>query len=354
MERREPSQPSLFRAFLATPDADAFRDFTLVCGGRRFPVSRVTLVAASKFFYGIFDCDDEEEDSRELTLDRVTPTGLDTVLRHIYNRPLGLAMDIVWEVVQAADFLLVDAVTQACTEYICQHIQPWNALGVEEQAGVFRLAEVEERCGEVLRELGEAVVVLPLHRLLALLRDDRLPAAELEVWRAAMAWLRAEEWRWGVRERVLSAVRFGLMDLATFEAEAEQQGVGEVAVVAEAREYLTTMASPTEEAAARLRATYAETPELALPRLPSSYLLVTVGDFESTRLMVYDMLANRWTQVGWNCCYLNLLIELFLSVLASILVLTLLCRWRRPCLLASSPSTRSAATSTCSATGPPT
>ena len=159
MERSEPSQSSLYREFLAMPAADAFRDFTLVCGDRRFPVSRVALAGDSKLFEGLFvNCDSEEEADRELVLPPVvTAEGLDTLLRHIHNQPLGLNMATVWQVVQAADFLLVDAVTKACNEFICQHIQPCNALEAEERAGFFRLAEVEKRCREVLAEFGEAL-----------------------------------------------------------------------------------------------------------------------------------------------------------------------------------------------------
>ena len=283
--------PAHLRDFLKEKQQMAkFSDAILVCEGHKFPVSKVVLAAASKYFNCLFTYDTTEHQEKEFTLEGLTSAGLAEVLTHLTGGEMVLSMSNVCDVLHAADFLIVPAASRTCSAFLVEHLKPCNVLGVESAAKRFDLSKMEERSHEfALKHLEEVAACeeftsLPLDNLTRLLSDDRVGLNEEDVLRIAFTWVEAElPARRSHLQRVLGCVRFGLMDVKSVQEYAAHYGVGDVEVVKLAITYLTAIEDLDLENAGLLRTSYKETPAFALPRLPSQFV-ITIGGYSSARI----------------------------------------------------------------------
>ena len=102
----------------------------MVCEGHKFPVSKVVLAAASKYFNCLFTYDTTEHQEKEFTLEGLTSAGLAEVLNNLNGGEMVLSMSNVCEVLHAADFLDVPAASRMCSVFLVDHLKPCNVLGV--------------------------------------------------------------------------------------------------------------------------------------------------------------------------------------------------------------------------------
>ena len=300
--------PAHLRDFLKEKQQMAkFSDAILVCEERKFPVSRVVLAAASKYFNCLFTYDTTEHQEKEFTLEGLTSVGLAEVLTHLTGGDMVLSMSNVCDVLHAADFLIVPAASRTCSAFLVEHLKPCNVLGVESAAKRFDLSKMEERSHEfALKHLEEVAACeeftsLPLDNLTRLLSDDRVGLNEEDVLRIAFTWVEADlPARRSHLQRVLSCVRFGLMDVKSVQEYAAHYGVGDVEVVKLAIAYLTAIEDLDLENAGLLRTSYKETPAFALPRLPKHFVITIGGGFFSaptSRIEVFDPSSDRWSSL---------------------------------------------------------
>ena len=302
--------PAHLRDFLKEKQQMAkLSDAILVCEGRKFPVSKVVLAAASKYFNCLFSYDTTEHQEKEFTLEGLTSVGLAEVLNHLTGGEMVLTMSNVCDVLHAADFLLVPAASRKCSTFLVEHLKPCNVLGVELAAKRFDLSEMEERSHDfALKHLEEVAACeeftsLPLDNLTRLLADDRVGLKEEDVLRIAFTWVEADlPARKSHLQRVLGCVRFGLMDLKSVQEYAAGYGVDDVEVVKEAIKYLTAIEDLDQENAELLRTSHKETPTFALPRLPKQFV-ITIGGFSSapkSGIEVFDPSSDRWSSLPVN------------------------------------------------------
>ena len=113
----------------------SFSDITLQCEGRSFPANKIILAASSTYFSALFSgCWQEEGDGSQASLLAVSATGLAEVLRSLYGLPARLSLATVAQVLQAADFLGVDAVIRTCQVFLSRSQGPGTVLGVGDMA----------------------------------------------------------------------------------------------------------------------------------------------------------------------------------------------------------------------------
>ena len=281
-----------------------FCDATLVCDGRKFPVSKVVLAATSKYFKCLFSYDTTEHQEKEFTLEGLTSVGLAEVLNHLNGGEMVLNMSNVCDVLHAADFLIVPAASHICCVFLVEHLKPCNVLGVELAAKRFNLSKMEEASHEfALKHLEEVSACdefasLSLDDLTRLLLDDRVSLEEMDVLRIAFNWLEADlSARMNHIQQVLGCVRFGLMEAKSVQKCAAHYRVGDMEVVKEAIRYLTAIDELNPENAEQLQICYKETPAFALPRIPKHFV-ITIGGFSSTpksEMEVFDLSSDRWS-----------------------------------------------------------
>ena len=117
-------------------------DTTIICEGRKFPVSKVVLAATSKYFNSLFN--HSAQDEREFFLKEPTSTGLAEMLTHLTGGRMRLTMANACDVLHAADFLMVPAGSKACSAFLVNNLKPYNVLGVNAAARKFDLVKMAE------------------------------------------------------------------------------------------------------------------------------------------------------------------------------------------------------------------
>ena len=297
----------------------SFSDIILKCEGKSFPANKIILAASSPYFSALFsDCWQEEGDGSEASLHAVSAIGLAEVLHSMYGRPARLSLATVAQVVQAADFLQVAAVTRTCKVFLSRSLQPGNVLGISEVARQFRLGGLEAECDDmILNRLKEVAatkefLLLEFPRLESILGDDRLAvSSEGVVWSSALVWLHGgdQEERAQYLKPLLTTVRYGLMDYGYFQDIVRNWGSFKItknlsvkALLEEAGKYLAFMASPDRGLMNQMILQYDTTPHFALPRLPQQFLF-TLGGFSSapsSSLEVYDSASDQWSRMKLN------------------------------------------------------
>ena len=298
--------PAHLRDFLKEKQQMAkFSDAILVCEGHKFPVSKVVLAAASKYFNCLFTYTSEHKE-KEFTLKDLTSVGLAEVLNNLDGGQMVLTMMNVCNVLHAADFLYVPAASRMCSVFLVDHLKPCNVLGVELAAKRFNLGKMEERSHDfALKHLEEVAACeeftsLSLDNLTRLLSDDRVGLKEEDVLRIAFTWVEADlPARRNLLQRVLGCVHFGLMDVKSVQEYVAYYGVDDVEVVKEADKYMTSLEDLDPENAELLRTSYKETPAFALPRLPNQFV-IAVGGFSSvpkSGIEVFDPSSDRWSSL---------------------------------------------------------
>ena len=104
-------------------------DATIICEGRKFPVSKVVLAATSKYFNCLFS-HPWAQDEMEFHLKEPTSTGLAEMLTHLTGGRMTLTMANACDVLHAADFLIVPAASKACSAFLVTNLKPCDVLGV--------------------------------------------------------------------------------------------------------------------------------------------------------------------------------------------------------------------------------
>ena len=112
-----------------------FYDATIICEGRKFPVSKVVLAATSKYFNSLFN--HSAQDEREFFLKEPTSIGLAEMLTHLTGGRMTLTMANACDVLHAADFLMLPAASKACSAFLVNNLKPCNVLGVNAAARRF-------------------------------------------------------------------------------------------------------------------------------------------------------------------------------------------------------------------------
>ena len=149
----------------------------------------------------------------------------------------------------------------------------------------------------------EEFLAMESSTLVRLIQDDRLVInMEEDVWRLVMSWMEGRKDRRREEvEKVVQAIRFGLIDRAYFlQNIASHPSTISSPFIVEVTQYLALMENPTTDMVSLLITKYGHsTPQFAMPRLPSS-LLLQLGGFTSSPsvdMMMYNMKTDRWTEM---------------------------------------------------------
>ena len=124
---------------MASASSDS--DITLKCEGQSFLANKELLAASSPVFLARFS-DHWQHDTSEDSLP-VSATGLAKLLEILSHRSAYPSLDTVPDVLEAADFLQVAAVTRTCEVFLSGSLEPGTVLEISNLAGQYRLGGLE-------------------------------------------------------------------------------------------------------------------------------------------------------------------------------------------------------------------
>nr|XP_057923283.1 actin-binding protein IPP [Doryrhamphus excisus]XP_057923284.1 actin-binding protein IPP [Doryrhamphus excisus] len=196
-----------------------FCDVGLRVGIRVFKVHRLVLAASSPYFSALFSGGMSEADKQEVEILGVDTDVFEVLLEFVYTGSISVTVDNVQELMLAADMLQLNEVVSICGEFLKDHMDPSNCVGIFqflEQIACMGMLEFSENYIHVhFLEvcIGDEFRGLSKDQIVKLLRSEELRIEdEYQVFTAAMDWVLhdvAKRRKYVVE--VLEPVRFPLL-----------------------------------------------------------------------------------------------------------------------------------------------
>ena len=199
-------------------EESGFCDVTIRVEGVDLPAHRCILAANSKLFYRMLNSGMRESQEKVLKLQSVSSKAMRIMLEYFYTRAIVISEEGLEELLDAAMFLMVKQVEEACCRFMRENLDVGNSLTIKylaEKCGASDLSKmadnfIKENFARVWKE-SEEFVDLSLEQLSSLiLSDEILVGSEDDVYSAVMKWINFDVAnRKGFLAQLLSSLRHG-------------------------------------------------------------------------------------------------------------------------------------------------
>ncbi|TGZ47245.1 hypothetical protein CRM22_011054 [Opisthorchis felineus] len=174
-----------------------FTDVTLCVGDENLPCHKVILAASSPYFHAMFSSPYKEQQTSHVLLEHVSPWAVRRLLDFAYLGVMELSETTVQDVFTAASLLDYPIAMKACVQFMEQHLDLTNCLGVESLAELHGLTSLGKAARKMTIENFSTLVaessewpVLPFSTILSYISSDDLDVpSEQSVWNACMTWI---------------------------------------------------------------------------------------------------------------------------------------------------------------------
>ena len=112
-------------------------DVTLVAGNVEIPAHRIVLASSSDYFWSMFTINLKEKESSRIPIKNVEPKILTLLVDYCYTSKIMITQDNVGNIFTASKMFQFSKVTEACSKFIKNQIQPDNCLGIKALAKVY-------------------------------------------------------------------------------------------------------------------------------------------------------------------------------------------------------------------------
>lgn len=177
-------------------------DVVLIAGndGRKIPVHRLVLSAASEYFSAMFTGSLRESEQQEITLGDISGDVLQSVIGYCYTGAIEIREDNVETLLATVCLMQLREVVEACSRFLAHQLHPSNCLGI----AVF--AE-HQNCDSLLQEAtaytsqhfmqvikNQEFLQLSVEQMSALMSSDDLNiVSEQQIFQALISWLQHDQ-----------------------------------------------------------------------------------------------------------------------------------------------------------------
>lgn len=160
----------------------------------------------------------KESNQDSIELKGLSARGLKHIIDFAYSSEVTLDLDCIQDVLGAAVFLQMVPVVELCEEFLKSAMSVETCLNIGQMASAFNLSSLKESVDtftfrhflQIAEE--EDFLHLPMERLVFFLKSNKLKGCgEIDLFQAAIRWLRHDESRRSAANEVLRHVRFPLM-----------------------------------------------------------------------------------------------------------------------------------------------
>lgn len=184
----------------------------------------MVLASCSDYFRAMFTDAMRESRQSEICLNGVTARGIELLLNYAYTSKLDLNLANVQDVLSAASHVQMDAVVEACTDYLQTQLDTENCVDLLTISETYSLTKLRQKCYRFMcGHLNEFSVTGEINRLLwqqlehILSCDFPVDCSEQVVLRIVLQWIESLAADIKITHRLLHHVR--LSDIATADLE---------------------------------------------------------------------------------------------------------------------------------------
>ncbi|XP_002738834.1 kelch-like protein 11 [Saccoglossus kowalevskii] len=118
-------------------------DMTLVIEGLEFKAHRVVLAGSSPYFESLFHSNLQESQTGRVELICTSPDGLECILKYMYSGRIEITADNVYDILKAADHLMITEVKGFCETFMEKQLTSSNCLQVRDIAELYDLMKLK-------------------------------------------------------------------------------------------------------------------------------------------------------------------------------------------------------------------
>ncbi|XP_045210160.2 kelch-like protein 18 [Mercenaria mercenaria] len=174
-------------------------DVTLKVGDRKFRAHRIILASTIPYFHAMFTHDMVESKQDEISMQGIDPNALEALVNFAYNGRVEIDQNNVQCLLIAASFLHLQAVKDACCEFLKKRLHPLNCLGVRSFADQYMCTGLVEAANKYIqkhfKDVGKSEEYLNLSQtdvVDILGRDELNVNSEEQVYEAALKWVKKD------------------------------------------------------------------------------------------------------------------------------------------------------------------
>ncbi|XP_052253854.1 kelch-like protein 18 [Dreissena polymorpha] len=174
-------------------------DVTLKVGDRKYRAHRIVLAASIPYFHAMFTHDMVESKQDEISMQGIDPNSLEALVNFSYNGRVEIDQTNVQSLLVAASFLHLQAVKDACCEFLKKRLHPQNCLGVRCFADQYMCSGLVEASNKFLQKnfkdvmKSEEFMNLSKAEVQEILgRDELNVGSEEQVFEAMLSWIKKD------------------------------------------------------------------------------------------------------------------------------------------------------------------
>ncbi|XP_006794983.1 kelch-like protein 38 [Neolamprologus brichardi] len=170
-------------------------DVLLCSDNTEIPCHRNVLVSSSPYFRAMFCNNFVERQQTKIDLKGITSTILSSIIDYVYTGLIGISMDDVLPLMQAASMLQYGRLFEACSSFLQEQLSPDNCLSMIRLSDIMSCKSLRDKAKEMAMKsfcdvsISEDLCELSLPELMGYLEDDSLCAEEEQVFETLVAWI---------------------------------------------------------------------------------------------------------------------------------------------------------------------
>ncbi|KAL3827938.1 hypothetical protein ACJIZ3_016740 [Penstemon smallii] len=141
-------------------------DVTFLVEGKRFYAHRICLLASSDAFRAMFDGGYRERDAKDIEIPNIRWEVFELMMRYIYTGSVDVKLDIVQDVLRAADQYLLEGLKRLCEYEIAKDISVENVSLMFELSEAFNALSLRHACILFILDKFDKLSIMPWYNQL--------------------------------------------------------------------------------------------------------------------------------------------------------------------------------------------